>query len=116
VYRQSLKSLYYALVQSRLTYCPIILGIIYTKNKKQIDFIEKKTNRIKTIVSLMNILPLFSKIILPYDKPNLTQVQQGNVSLPVYDMWLQPRRIPMSKMIPNPDLVDKDGGCYAAPL
>ncbi len=40
--RQDLKSLYYALVQSHLTYCPIILSIINTKNEKQTELIQKK--------------------------------------------------------------------------
>ena len=68
--KKSLKSLYYALVHSHLTYCPTILGIINAKNRKQIETIQKKAIRVITNSKYNDhTAPLFKKLnILPYDK------------------------------------------------
>ncbi len=42
----ALKSLYYALIHSHLTYCPIIISITNTKNRKRIETVQKKAIRL----------------------------------------------------------------------
>jgi hypothetical protein len=67
---KALRTLYFALVHSHLTYCPIILGCINAKNRKQIEKIQKKA--IRTITKSKyneHTGPLFKDLnILPYDK------------------------------------------------
>jgi hypothetical protein len=69
----ALRSLYYALIHSHLSYCPIILGCLNAKNLKQLEKVQKKAIRIITkntynahtgpIFKQLKILPL-EKIIL----------------------------------------------------
>jgi hypothetical protein len=67
---RSLKSLYYALVHSHLTYCPSIVGITNNKNIKQITVIQKKAIRVISKSKYNeHTNPIFKSLrILPYDK------------------------------------------------
>jgi hypothetical protein len=64
-----MKSLYFALIHSHLTYCTSIMSILSTKNKNKIIKIQKKAIRIMTNSSYnAHTNPLFIKHkILPYD-------------------------------------------------
>jgi hypothetical protein len=65
---QALRSLYFALVHSHLTYCPIILSCTHNSNIERILKLQKKA--IRTITKLpynAHTAPLFSSLnILPY--------------------------------------------------
>jgi hypothetical protein len=67
---QALKALYYALVHSHLTYCPIILSCTSKNNINCIAKIQKKAVRIITYSRYNDhTAPLFANLaILPYDK------------------------------------------------
>jgi hypothetical protein len=67
---QALKALYYALVHSHLTYCPIILGCTSKNNINRIAKIQKKAVRIITHSRYNDhTAPLFANLaILPYEK------------------------------------------------
>jgi hypothetical protein len=68
--KSALKTLYYALIHSQLTYCPIILSCLNTKNKNCITKIQKKVIRIITKSNYNEHTgPLFNELkILTYDK------------------------------------------------
>jgi hypothetical protein len=68
--KSALKTLYYALIHSHLTYCPIILSCINTKNKNCITKVQKKAIRIITKSNYNEHTgPLFNELkILTYDK------------------------------------------------
>jgi hypothetical protein len=59
---KSLITLYYALIHSHLTYCPIILSSSSATNIKKINVIQKKAIRIVAKKNTMNILVQFLKI------------------------------------------------------
>jgi sarcosine oxidase/L-pipecolate oxidase len=65
-----LKSLYFALVHSHLTYCTLILNSITASNRKRIEKVQKKAIRIMTGSSYnAHTKPLFLQhAILPFDK------------------------------------------------
>jgi hypothetical protein len=68
--KKALRALYFALIHSHLTYCPIILSCINAKNRNSIGKIQKKA--IRTITNSTyneHTGPLFKELrILPYDK------------------------------------------------
>jgi hypothetical protein len=67
---KALLTLYYALIHSHLTYCPIIVGCAQQHNKKKITTIQKKA--IRTITNKRareHTEPLFNRLkILTYEK------------------------------------------------
>jgi hypothetical protein len=65
----ALKTLYFAFIQSHLSYCPIILSSISQQNFNQIKLIQKKAIRIITNSSYTaHTAPLFAQLqILPYE-------------------------------------------------
>jgi sarcosine oxidase/L-pipecolate oxidase len=65
-----LKSLYFALVHSHLTYCTLILNSITASNRKRLEKVQKKAIRIMTGSSYnAHTKPLFLQhAILPFDK------------------------------------------------
>jgi hypothetical protein len=67
---QALKALYYALVHSHLTYCPIILSCTSKNNINRIAKIQKKAVHIITHSRYNDhTAPLFANLaILPYEK------------------------------------------------
>jgi len=73
-----LKSLYYALIHSHLTYCTSILFGITEKNKSRIEKVQKKAIRIMTNSTYnAHTMPLFLEhSILPFNK----LIQQSQIS------------------------------------
>jgi hypothetical protein len=65
----ALKTLYFAVIQSHLNYCPIILSSISQHNFNQIKLIQKKAIRIITNSAYTaHTAPLFAQLqILPYE-------------------------------------------------
>jgi hypothetical protein len=72
-----LKSLYFALIHSHLTYCTAIMGILNKKNRTRIFKIQKKAVRIMTNSGYnAHTSPIFKQHkILPYD----LLIQQGQL-------------------------------------
>jgi hypothetical protein len=65
----ALKSLYFAFIQSHLSYCPIILSSISQQNFNQIKLVQKKAIRTITNSSYTaHTAPLFAQLqLLPYE-------------------------------------------------
>jgi hypothetical protein len=68
--KQALKSLYYALIHSHLTYCPIIISCAMTQNLNKLAQIQKKAIRIISYkIYNTHTSPLFKDLnILPFNQ------------------------------------------------
>ena len=75
---KGLRSLYFALIHSHLSYCPTVLSCLSNKNKSKLFKIQKKAIRIMTCSSYnAHTAPLFlAHKILPFDKI----IKHGNLS------------------------------------
>jgi hypothetical protein len=73
--KPALKSLYYALIHSHLSYCPVITSCASNKNIKKISVIQKKPLELSPANSIMHILIRYSKSTKFYHTPAISNTR-----------------------------------------